>query len=242
MTPHQHDRPARPVRPARPAGHPRRLVRAVLAALVTAAAVLALAPGAGAADARPLLQGGEPVYASDGSRCLAGLNARSSTDHFVLTAGHCASGFPTWFADASLTTLIGPTEAAYFPGSDYAVIRYANDDLPHPPTVICGGQVIEITGVGQPYVGQPVTFAGASGCHTGTVTGVNVTVGYPDGSVTNLIETNVCAEPGDSGGLLFSGSLALGLLSGSSGNCTSGGTSYFQPVAPVLAAHGLTIG
>ena len=66
---------------------------------------------------------------------------------------------------------------------------------------------------------------------------------YGNGDVVNgLIQTNVCAEPGDSGGSLYSGSTALGLTSGGSGDCTSGGTTFFQPVTAALSAYGVTIG
>ena len=40
---------------------------------------------------------------------------------------------------------------------------------------------------------------------------------YPQGTVTGMIRTTVCAEPGDSGGALFAGNTALGLTSGGSG-------------------------
>jgi streptogrisin B len=51
----------------------------------------------------------------------------------------------------------------------------------------------------------------------------------------------VCAEPGDSGGALYSGSTALGLTSGGSGNCSTGGTTFFQPVTEALSVYGATI-
>ena len=60
-------------------------------------------------------------------------------------------------------------------------------------------------------------------------------------SVSGLIRTNVCAEGGDSGGALFAGSVALGLTSGGSGNCSSGGTTYFQPVTEVLSRYGVSV-
>lgn len=63
-----------------------------------------------------------------------------------------------------------------------------------------------------------------TGVHTGTVTALNVTVHYQSGgTVRGLIQTNVCAEPGDSGGPLYDGTAALGLTSGGSGNCTPAG-------------------
>lgn len=64
---------------------------------------------------------------------------------------------------------------------------------------------------------------------------------YAEGSVSGLIRTTVCAEPGDSGGSLYSGSTALGLTSGGSGNCSSGGVTYFQPVVEALNAYGVSV-
>ena len=68
------------------------------------------------------------------------------------------------------------------------------------------------------------------------MTALNATVNYAEGTVTGLIRTTVCAEPGDSGGSLYSGTVAYGLTSGGSGNCSSGGTTFFQPVTEALAS------
>jgi streptogrisin D len=66
-------------------------------------------------------------------------------------------------------------------------------------------------------------------------------VNYAEGSVSGLIRTTVCAEPGDSGGSLYSGTTAHGLTSGGSGNCSSGGVTYFQPVVEALSAYGVSV-
>jgi streptogrisin C len=59
--------------------------------------------------------------------------------------------------------------------------------------------------------------------------------------VYGVTRTDVCAEPGDSGGSFVSGTEAQGMTSGGSGDCGSGGTTYFQPVQPALDAFGLTL-
>ncbi|CAM5624526.1 Serine protease OS=Streptomyces microflavus OX=1919 GN=Smic_14180 PE=3 SV=1 [Streptomyces microflavus] len=80
------------------------------------------------------------------------------------------------------------------------------------------------------------------GTHSGSVTGLNATVNYGGGDVVyGMIRTNVCAEPGDSGGPLYSGTRAIGLTSGGSGNCSSGGTTFFQPVVEALNAYGVSV-
>jgi streptogrisin B len=56
-----------------------------------------------------------------------------------------------------------------------------------------------------------------------------------------MIQTNVCAEPGDSGGPLYDGTKAIGITSGGSGDCKTGGTTFFQPVTEALGAYGVSI-
>jgi streptogrisin B len=72
------------------------------------------------------------------------------------------------------------------------------------------------------------------GTHSSTVTALNASVKRQGGgSVTGMIQTNVCAEPGDSGGPLYDGTQALGI--------TTGGTTFFQPVTQAAAAYGVTV-
>ncbi|MFI6701673.1 S1 family peptidase [Streptomyces sp. NPDC050509] len=185
-----------------------------------------------------LISGGDAVYATSW-RCSAGFNVRSGTTYYFLTAGHCTEGLPPWYTNSAHTTSIGPSAGTSFPGNDYGLVRYANTALAHPGTV---GSVT-ITGAANATNGMSVTRRGSTtGIHSGSVTGLNYTVNYGSGDVVSgLIRTTVCAEPGDSGGALYSGSLAIGLTSGGSGNCTSGGTTYFQPVTEALSAYGVTL-
>ncbi|MFD4702913.1 S1 family peptidase [Streptomyces niveus] len=185
-----------------------------------------------------LLSGGDAIYSPTG-RCSAGFNVRSGTTDYFLTAGHCTDGNPNWYTNSAQTTLIGPTAGSSFPGNDYGIVRYSNASVPRPGTV---GSV-DITSAANATVGMSVTRRGSTtGTHSGSVQGLNATVNYGGGDiVSGLIRTNVCAEPGDSGGPLYSGSRAIGLTSGGSGNCSSGGTTYFQPVVEALNAYGVSI-
>ena len=81
----------------------------------------------------------------------------------------------------------------------------------------------------------------STGTHSGVVTQLNGTVRYAEGTVTGLIRTTVCAEGGDSGGSLYAGTVAYGLTSGGSGNCSSGGVTYFQPVTEPLGVYGVSV-
>jgi streptogrisin B len=183
---------------------------------------------------RPLLSGGDAIY-GDRYRCSLGFNVVSGSTYYFLTAGHCGKLEGTWYTNSSHTTLIGPTLNFSFPGNDYALVRYDNTSLSHP-----GGYTIA-----DAFVGERVTRRGSTtGTHSGTVTALNVSVRYVGrlhGVVSGLIQTNVCAEPGDSGGPLYDGTRALGITSGGSGDCKSGGTTFFQPVREAANAYGVTI-
>lgn len=185
-----------------------------------------------------LVSGGDAIYAS-GWRCSAGFNVRSGSTYYILTAGHCTDGAGTWWTNSSHTTVIGPTVGSSFPTNDYGLIRYDNTSLAHPGTV--GNQ--DITSAVNATNGMSVTRRGSTtGIHSGSVTGLNATVNYGGGDIVyGMIKTNVCAEPGDSGGPLYSGTRAVGLTSGGSGNCSSGGTTYFQPVVEALNAYGVSV-
>ncbi|MFJ3203374.1 S1 family peptidase [Streptomyces sp. NPDC086989] len=187
---------------------------------------------------RKLISGGDAIYTS-GWRCSLGFNVRSGSTYYVLTAGHCTDGAGTWWTSSAHTTTIGATVGSSFPNNDYGLVRYDNTSLAHAGTV--GSQ--DITSAANPTVGMSVTRRGSTtGTHSGSVTGLNATVNYGGGDIVyGMIRTNVCAEPGDSGGPLYSGTKAIGLTSGGSGDCTSGGTTFFQPVVEALNAYGVSV-
>ena len=181
------------------------------------------------------ISGGDAIYVS-GARCSLGFNVRSSSGtYYFLTAGHCTNIGATW---SNGSTTLGTRAGTSFPGNDYGIVRYTTTSVAISGTV--GSQ--DITTAGTPAVGATVNRRGSTtGIHSGRVTALNSTVNYSEGSVSGLIRTTVCAEPGDSGGPLYSGTTALGLTSGGSGNCTSGGVTYFQPVTEPLGVYGVSV-
>ncbi|WMX47780.1 S1 family peptidase [Streptomyces roseicoloratus] len=186
-----------------------------------------------------LISGGDAIYASSW-RCSLGFNVRDGAgNYYFLTAGHCTDGAGTWYSNSSRTTVLGSTAGSSFPNNDYGIVRYTNS------TVTKSGSVgsVDITSAANATVGMSVTRRGSTtGTHSGSVTGLNATVNYGGGDIVyGMIRTNVCAEPGDSGGPLYSGSRAIGLTSGGSGNCSSGGTTFFQPVTEALNAYGVHV-
>jgi streptogrisin B len=184
------------------------------------------------------ISGGDAIYGSK-YRCSLGFNVTKGSTHYFLTAGHCGKPEPKWWTSANHTTFLGNTISASFPGKDYAIVQYDPSYTNYPSTA--GSQTI--THAANAFVGESVTRRGSTtGVHSGTVTALNVTVHYTGGgTVRGLIQTTVCAEPGDSGGPLYDSTAAVGLTSGGSGDCKSGGTTFFQPVTAALAAYGVSI-
>ncbi|MGH3432351.1 MAG: S1 family peptidase [Thermocrispum sp.] len=196
---------------------------------------------------RPLwnIIGGQAITSS-GARCSAGFNTRSgSGNRYVVTAGHCTDLGGTWSGSGGT---IGPVAASSFPGNDYGAIHVSSGSAASTPLVdrYSSGSDVTVTGAATATTGMAVCRSGSTtGWHCGSVTGTNQTVCYSQGCVYQMIRTNVCAEPGDSGGSLVTNTgsrvRAVGLTSGGSGNCSSGGTTFFQPVTEVLSVYGLTL-
>jgi streptogrisin D len=188
---------------------------------------------------RSTIAGGNAIYGGQ-FRCSLGFNVQNSSGaFFFLTAGHCGNAASSWYSNSGHTTLLGTVAGSSFPGNDYAYVRYSTSFTNHPGSISTGQ---DIASAATPPLNSTVTRTGStSGTHTGRVTQLNATVNYAEGTVTGLIRTTVCAEPGDSGGPLYTGSVANGLTSGGSGNCTSGGVTFFQPVVEPLSVFGLHV-
>ncbi|RZU48331.1 streptogrisin C [Krasilnikovia cinnamomea] len=184
------------------------------------------------------LIGGDAIYGG-GSRCSLGFNARRTTGaYLVLTAGHCTNIATTW--SGFNRVVIGTRFGTSFPTNDYGAIN-VNLAAWTPTPKIKGG--VPVLGSAVAPVGSSVCRSGSTtGYRCGTVTARNQTVNYPQGTVSGLTRTSVCAESGDSGGPFVSSTRqAQGVTSGGSGNCTSGGTTFFQPLGEILTAYSATL-
>ncbi|MEU2947749.1 S1 family peptidase [Nocardiopsis alba] len=175
-----------------------------------------------------------------GGRCSVGFAATNSSGQpgFV-TAGHCGTvGTPVSIGNGQ-----GVFERSVFPGNDSAFVRgTSNFTLTNLVSRYNTGGHATVSGSSQAAIGSQICRSGSTtGWHCGTVQARGQTVSYPQGTVQNLTRTNVCAEPGDSGGSFISGSQAQGVTSGGSGNCSFGGTTYYQEVNPMLSSWGLTL-
>ncbi|MFD1831620.1 S1 family peptidase [Streptomyces desertarenae] len=190
----------------------------------------------------PMLAGGDAIWRDDGARCSLGFNVVRHGRPYFLTAGHCGRPHDGWSATRQGRT-VGITVASSFPGDDHALVRYVRA-VDRPSEVNLGEDAAQdVNRAADPIVGQPVRRSGSTtGVREGQVVALNVSVTYPQGRVDGLIQTTVCAEPGDSGGPLFSGGTGHGLTSGGRGDCTRGGETFFQPLTEALERYGARLG
>ncbi len=182
------------------------------------------------------VRGGDAFYINNAGRCSVGFAVQGG----FVTAGHCGSAGDS--VAGSDRSAMGTFEASSFPSNDYAWVKTNSAWTTTAKVNHYGGDDVVVSGNTESAVGASICRSGSTtGWHCGTVSAKNQTVNYQEGSVSGLTRTNVCAEPGDSGGSWVSGTQAQGVTSGGSGNCTSGGTTYFQPVNEILSAYSLTL-
>ncbi len=189
---------------------------------------------------RPLRGGvaiGENGFITD---CTAGFKATSPAgNRYVITAGHCAllngSNVQYWMAEDTKAEdhYLGYTEQAQWAkGTDFAKIN-ANgtywDTNPWPTQIVEWGHNTEFgypIDAAHPITSEGSSFVGQYACHSGMVSGsscgyvkaVNASIsGEYQGekfTINHLSKLSpVCGEQGDSGGPVYAGGMALGLLS-----------------------------
>lgn len=182
------------------------------------------------------VRGGDAYYPG-GSRCSIGFSVNGG----FVTAGHCG-GVGTSTSGYNQVSQ-GVVQGSSFPGNDYGWVSVNSNWT---PTALVnrysGSQTVTVAGSQEAAIGASVCRSGSTtGWRCGTIQAKNQTVNYPQGSVSGLTRTTACAEGGDSGGSWLTGQQAQGVTSGGSGNCSTGGTTYFQPIGEILSAYGLTL-
>ena len=187
------------------------------------------------------LRGGDAYYMNGSGRCSIGFSVTGSGGQAgFVTAGHC--GTPGTSTTGYNQQAQGTFQGSTFPGRDYAWVGTNSNWTPRGLVNGYGNGDVSVTGSTESVEGSSVCRSGSTtGWHCGSVQLRNTSVTYPQGTVNGVTRTSVCAEPGDSGGSFVSGAQAQGMTSGGSGNCSSGGTTYFQPVNPALQTYGLNL-
>jgi streptogrisin C len=194
------------------------------------------------AQPKPLfdVRGADPYFITlpEGTaRCSIGF---SVVGGFV-TAGHC--GTPGTPAAGFNNVAQGTVKASVFPGeADMGFVATNADWTPRAVVNDFAGNELPVAGNTEAPVGAAICRSGSTtGTFCGQIQAKDQTVNYPEGAVSGLTRTDVCAEGGDSGGPWLSGDQAQGVTSGGSGDCTNGGETFFQPLNEILAANNLTL-
>ncbi|MGN7188559.1 S1 family peptidase [Microbacterium enclense] len=201
---------------------------AYVASLGAPADAVRLDTAPAALSPREDLRGGIAYYTSS-SRCSIGFTVQGG----FVTAGHCGG--------TGEGTNVGTFEGSSFPENDYAWVSTGDRSLIGAVEDWNGGTVA-VKGSDPAPVGATVCRSGSTtGWHCGQIEAYDTSVQYGSNTVNGLIQTNVCSEPGDSGGSLIAGDQAQGVTSGGWGDCTSGGQTWLQPVNEILDAYNLTL-
>jgi streptogrisin C len=171
------------------------------------------------------------------ARCSIGFSVKGG----FVTAGHC--GTPGTATKDFNQQAQGVVKASTFPGNgDFGFVETNANANPRPVVNDFAGNELPVAGNTEAQVGASICRSGSTtGTHCGVILAKNQTVNYPEGAVTGLTRTDVCAEGGDSGGPWLAGDQAQGVTSGGSGDCTQGGETFFQPINEILAANNLTL-
>ncbi|MEU5727140.1 ricin-type beta-trefoil lectin domain protein [Micromonospora sp. NPDC047738] len=182
------------------------------------------------------IRGGDQFVINGNVLCSVGFAVAGG----FVTAGHCggAGSSTLGYNNVAQGTFAGSS----FPGNDYAWVRTNSNWTPQPWVNNHAGGNAPVAGSRDAVIGSSVCRSGrTTGWRCGTILGRDETVNYAQGAVYGLTRSNACAEPGDSGGSWLSGDQAQGVTSGGTGNCTTGGTMWFQPVNEILGVYGLSL-
>jgi streptogrisin C len=194
--------------------------------------------------ARPLADvvGGRGFTVGD-ARCSIGFSAKGAagSKHF-LTAGHCTTAGGVVLSDG---LEFGRVNAGTFDtDGDFGLVDVTDPAAQTLPAVDTrDGGPITVTGTEVAPIGASVCRSGATtGFACGEITAIDETVNYGEGRIVRgLTRTSVCAEPGDSGGPFVSGTQAQGVTSGGIGDCSSNGTTFFQPINEAATKLGVSV-
>lgn len=222
-------------------GGPGRTVRRLLTLLCVVA--LACVGVTQASAQQAAVRGGDLLYGDHGFACTVGYNVQGSDgSRYGLVHAGCAERATRWYLDASRTVSVGTTEGGDSGPGAFRLVRYTNDSVSYPGEVhLGGGMYVDVFGATWPQVGQEVCLGGGvTGVHCGVVSALDVSIGFPEGTVSGLFEAHLCAEGQRAGAPSVSGNRAVGLLLAGT-SCVSGGRTYHVPVIDVLAAHGLQV-
>ncbi|MFF4417159.1 S1 family peptidase [Streptosporangium sp. NPDC001559] len=184
---------------------------------------------------------GAPIYVGDSfgtnGRCTVG----AAVPGGFVTSGTCGS--PGETVRAANGAVVGTVRASTYPIPSSAWVSVTSAWEPVGVLRVPGGRDLPVRGSTPVPVGSQVCgFGGTTGWRCGTLLGRNASLSLPQGTVTGLLVTSICFEPGTPpGSPLYANGQLQGILLGFSGNCSAGGRSYYVPINEILRQYGLTL-
>lgn len=184
---------------------------------------------------RASLTGGDGYAAVGGDvqlRCSFGFNGTDRAGNVVnISAGHCdpngaaagganASGVHEMLPQDRRGARLGSFAKSVLGSQDYSIIRIDDavaDRFRNNGVRVPGAAPVLIEGVATPVIGAPVCKSGSrTGFSCGIISAVDQTVQVGERQLTQSFSATICALPGDSGGAVVTGRMALGISSASS--------------------------
>jgi streptogrisin C len=201
----------------------------------------------GSFDCDPPLRGGTSLYNFAGgvvTTCSSAFYAKSTSDGkpYVMTAGHCGAGGTNWSAfqprDGAFHSVGTMHHSRDAGNDDYGIITINNPSGWDPkPWVYVHASEDTTENCCYLIKGHATSPKDTRVCLSGAVTGTScgkvekVGVGATTDDPSGLAQVDLCAQPGDSGGAIYSGNLARGILVGQVRGAPFCNDALFQGVA-----------
>ncbi|GAB3155093.1 hypothetical protein GCM10027290_50760 [Micromonospora sonneratiae] len=197
-------------------------------------------PGRAGPATAGVVRGGDVFRSPLGGTCLVSFTVRAADYDGFVTAGRCGQvGAPAYTVDG---VLLGTFHRVTFPNSDYAVVRLAPGWVPVGEVRTSPNATMAVKGSTEvPLGGSVCKYGPQTYLRCGVAQAKQQTLYFGTYVLYGLTRTNICPGYNEVGAPIMAGDQAQGITIIGSGDCTYGGTTYFQPVNKVLTAYGLTL-
>ena len=215
-------------------------MRRLIATLTVLFACLLGLPDTASAAPAPI-GGGSILFnpiGNAGARCTVAFAATDGSREYLVAGNGCDTTTSTRLYSGD-NVFVGSVVGGLDGG--YVVVAVRNTEAWDVVGWIDAGARYPVAGSKEtPVGGRVCLLSHTAGITCGTVTAKNVTITFPEGTISGLTRTDVCAQPRSIA--FVTDDQAQGVpVGGGSGFCTTPGTSYFYPVNRILSAYGLTL-
>lgn len=191
-----------------------------------------------------VVQGGTPIDTTINGNgdCSVGFSAYSGSTYYVVTAGHCSTGYTsdTWYQGSDLIGTMYLNNVVYSGDVDAALITLYDRTYASQYVHFNGSYGINLAGYisSGGYNGMRVCFAGK---HTEDCGYIIDNYYSTQTGLQNTVRVSFDTQAGDSGGIFFSESTnnILGVLSGSTEGYSESGRAFYTKVGRIIDTFGI---